>query len=156
MIAYFRSNDVYNAFPRNIYGILKIQDELCKRLELEKGYVNIIAGSSHVYERNFGDLSAFTESNILFCEEDERGFFFIETDDNGIHVSLYNKEGIQQREFHGTSASDLRDVCCFHTSNIEHAFYLGQEIMKAEIAYKNGIPYTQDKTLVLSNQCRKF
>ena len=53
MTFYFRSNDIYNAYPRSIYGVLKIQEELCKRLNVENGYVNTIAGSSHVYERNF-------------------------------------------------------------------------------------------------------
>ncbi len=149
MTAYFRSNDIYNAYPRNIYGILKIQDELCQRLNLEKGYVNTIACSAHVYERNFEDLKAFTESNILFCEEDERGYFFVETSEDGIQVTLYNREGVEQKEFQGTSANTLRDAICFHTSNIEHAFYLGQEIAKAEIAYKNNLPYIQDKELIL-------
>ncbi len=149
MTSYFRSNDLYNAYPRNIYGILKIQDELCSRLSLKKGYVNTIAGSAHVYERNFNDLKSFTDANILFCEEDERGYFFIETDLDGIHVSFYNKEGVEQRNFTSTTASSLRDAICFYTSNKEHAFYLGQELTKAEIAYQSGIPYTQDKNLIL-------
>lgn len=149
MTAYFRSNDVYNAYPRNIYGILKIQDELCKRLNLEKGYVNTIAGSTHVYERDFESLEAIANENILFCEEDERGSFFIQTREGGIQVILYNKEGVEQKEFQGESADNLRDIICFHTSNKEHAFYLGQEITKAEIAYKNNLPYVQDKELIL-------
>jgi len=155
MTAYFRSNDVYNAYPRNIYGILKIQDELCNRLGLKKGYVNTIAGSSHVYERNFQDLQNFLSDSILFCEEDERGYFFVETDVDGIHVSFYNREGVEEREFQGVSASSLRDACCFHTSNMEHAFYLGQEIQKAEIAYQNGLSYTQDKDLVFVKDKKK-
>lgn len=149
MTAYFRSNDIYNAYPRNIYGVLRIQDELCRRLNVDKGYVNTIAGSAHVYERNFEDLKPFVEGNILFCEEDERGSFYIETTEEGIHVTLYNKEGMEQKEFFGPSVSSLRDIVCFHTSNKEHAFYLGGELTKAEIAYQNGLPYVQDKTLIL-------
>lgn len=149
MTAYFRSNDLYNAYPRNIYGILKIQDELCKRLNLGKGYVNTIAGSAHIYERNFESLKYYTEANILFCEEDERGSFFIETNEEGIQVTLYDKLGMEQRKFQATSANNLRDDICFYTSNKEHAFYLVQEITKAEIAYQNGFPYVQDKALIL-------
>lgn len=149
MIAYIRANDVYNGFPRNIYGVLKIQDELCKRLQLEKGYVNTIAGSAHVYERNFGDLKSYIEGNISFCEEDERGYFFIENKDNSIDVSFYNKEGVLQRNYQGQSATELRDKCCFHVSNMDHAFYLGQELTKAEIALEEELPYVQDKKLVL-------
>ncbi len=152
MTFYFRSNDIYNAYPRSIYGVLKIQEELCKRLNVENGYVNTIAGSSHVYERNFNDLKSFTEGNILFCEEDERGYFFIETTEEGIHASFYDKEGVEQRTFQAKSAEALRDAVCFHTSNKEHASYLGQELTKAEIAYQNGLVYTQDKKLILKKQ----
>jgi len=48
LTAYLRANDIMNAFPRNIYGILKIQDVICKRLGLKKGYVQIIAGSAYI------------------------------------------------------------------------------------------------------------
>ena len=76
MIAYLRANDVYNGFPRNIYGILKIQDVLCKALGLDKGYVNTVTGSAHVYERNFLDITPYVDGHVSFCEEDERGYFF--------------------------------------------------------------------------------
>lgn len=154
MLAYIRANDVYNGFPRNIYGVLKIQDELCKRLQLEKGYVNTIAGSAHVYERNFGDLKSYIEGNISFCEEDERGYFFIENREGAIDVSFYNKEGMLQRNYQGKNATELRDKCCFHISNMDHAFYLGQELTKAEIALEEELPYIQDKKLVLRKPCK--
>lgn len=149
MIAYIRANDVYNGFPRNIYGLLKIQDELCKSLNLEKGYVNTVAGSAHVYQRNFGDIQTYVDGNVSFCEEDERGYFFIENKDECINVSFYNRDGVLEREYQGMTATSLRDKCCFHISNFDHAFYLGQELTKAEIALENDFPYVQDKKLVL-------
>lgn len=148
MIAYIRANDVYNGFPRNIYGVLKIQDELCKRLNLDKGYVNTIAGSAHVYERNFGEMANYVKGDISFCEEDERGYFYIENNEDSIDVSFYSKEGVLQRNYQGKDATSLRDKCCFHISNLDHAFYLGQELAKAEIALEEEIPYIQDKKLV--------
>ena len=54
-----------------------------------------------------------------------------------------------EREYQGFTATSLRDKCCFHISNLDHAFYLGQELMKAEIALENDFPYVQDKKLVL-------
>lgn len=152
LIAYFRANDVYNAFPRNIYGILKIQDTLCKALGVGRGYVNTIAGSAHIYERNFNDIESHIKKNISFCEEDERGYFLIENNNNEIEVSLFSKEGVLERIYRGTSATSLRSQCCFHISNLDHAFYLGQELTKAEIALENGLPYIQDKPLSLQKQ----
>ena len=152
MIAYLRANDVYNGFPRNIYGVLKIQDVLCQELGLEKGYVNTITGSAHVYERNFLDITPYVDGNISFCEEDERGYFFIENSGDTIDVSFFNKEGVLERAYQGKTATSLRDKCCFHISNLDHAFYLGQELTKAELALENDLPYVQDKPLVLTKR----
>ncbi len=149
MIAYLRANDVYNGFPRNIYGILKIQDVLCKALSLDKGYVNTVTGSAHVYERNFLDITPYVDGHVSFCEEDERGYFFIENNNGNIDVSFFNREGLLERSYQGKTATSLRDKCCFHISNLDHAFYLGQELTKAEIALENDLPYVQDRPLVL-------
>lgn len=149
MIAYLRANDVYNGFPRNIYGILKIQDVLCKALGLDKGYVNAVTGSAHVYERNFLDIVPYVDGHVSFCEEDERGYFFIENKDGNIDVSFFNREGVLERSYQGKTATSLRDKCCFHISNLDHAFYLGQELTKAEIALDNDLPYVQDKKLLI-------
>lgn len=149
MIAYLRANDVYNGFPRNIYGILKIQDVLCKALGLDKGYVNTVTGSAHVYERNFLDITPYVDGHVSFCEEDERGYFFIENNNGNIDVSFFNREGVLERSYQGKTATSLRDKCCFHISNLDHAFYLGQELTKAEIALENDLPYVQDKKLLI-------
>ena len=154
MIAYLRANDVYNGFPRNIYGILKIQDVLCKALGLDKGYVNTVTGSAHMYERNFLDITPYVDGHVSFCEEDERGYFFIENNNGNIDVSFFNREGVLERSYQGKTATSLRDKCCFHISNLDHAFYLGQELTKAEIALENDLPYVQDQPLVLKKNLR--
>lgn len=145
--AYFRFNDMLNGYPRNVYGILKVQEELCKRLNLEKGYLITTAGSAHIYSRDFNNLSKLINKNVSFCEEDPRGYFVVETKEHQIIVSFYRHDGILQRKFLGQSAEELRNKCCFLISNMDHAFYLGQELMKAEIALKNNIPYIQDREL---------
>ena len=147
MTAYLRANDIYNGFPRNIYGVLKIQEELCQRLQLKKGYVQVIAGSAHIYERNFGDIIPFLEEKKLFCNEDERGYFVIENQEDTIDVSLCNKEGVLEKKLQGKTANSLREACCELISEMDHAYYMGQELTKAEIALKTGIPYIQDREL---------
>ncbi len=155
MTAYMRSNDVMNAFPRNIYGVLKIQDVICKRLGLKKGYVQVIAGSAHIYSRDFANLGEFVDRKVCFCEEDDRGYFVIDVKDGLIEVSLYDKNGDTLKVFKGTSSIVLRDECCLYISNIRHACYLGQELMKAEIALKNGLSYVQDQPLVVKKKILK-
>ncbi len=156
LLTYFRANDIYNGYPRNIYGILKIQDNLCKKLNLEKGYVATIAGSAHVYERNFNDIYPYMtgEKKVSYCEEDERGYFVIEVKDE-IIVSFYQKNGILQRQVRGKTATELRDACCFLCENKEHAFYLAQELTKAEYALKQNLSYIQDQNLKFPKKVSK-
>lgn len=151
-LAYFRSNDMLNGYPRNIYGILKIQSELCKRLNLARGYVGTTAGSAHIYSRDFNNLSEIINKKVSFCEEDPRGYFVVDIINEQIVVSFYRHDGVLQRKFVGKTADELRSKCCFLISNMDHAFYLGQELMKAEIALKNNIPFIQDKDLPFLKQ----
>lgn len=153
LTAYLRANDVYNGWSRNIYGILKVQEELCQSLNCKKGYVNTIAGSAHVYERNFKDLEErFNNKSVSFCEEDERGYFTVQVEQDEIQVTFYNIVGEELRRFSGKTASSLRNQCTFYISNIDHAFYLGQELQKAEIALQNNLNYIQDKELDLKDK----
>lgn len=46
---YFRSCDIYNAFPFNCLGIAKLQVEIAKRLGIETGEFIIHIGSAHIY-----------------------------------------------------------------------------------------------------------
>jgi len=155
LIAYLRSNDLYNAWPRNIYGILKIQEELCKKINCKKGYVNTIAGSAHVYSRNFKDLEEkYKNRSISFCEEDERGYFTVSIENNQIKTTFYNIRGDEVISYYGKSASELRAKCTFYISNLDHAFYLGQELMKAELALKNNLSYIQDQGLNIKQKVK--
>lgn len=154
LTAYLRANDIYNGYPRNIYGILRIQEELCQRLNLKKGYVQTIAGSSHIYERNFADIIPFLEEDKLFCNEDERGYFVIENKENYIEVSFCNN-GVIERVLQGETATSLREACCSLISEMPHAYYMGQELTKAEIALKNNLPYIQDSELPIQKKLVK-
>lgn len=154
LTAFLRANDILNAFPRNIYGVLKIQDAICKKTGLKKGYVQIIAGSAHIYSRDFASLNDYLNKKISFCEEDDRGYFVIDVKDDHIEVTLYDKNGDTLKVFRGTSATRLRDECCLYVSNIRHACYLGQELMKAELALKNGLNYVQDQPLSMESSKR--
>ena len=129
---------------------MKIQEQLCQELGYKRGYVTTIAGSAHIYERDFGRLiEYFQDRNVSFCEEDERGYFTVNVEENQIKVRFYSKKGEELRNFSGTTAEELRNQCALYISNINHAIYLGQELMKAELALQNNINYTQDKKLSL-------
>jgi len=94
-----------------------------------------------------------------FFEMDQKGFFIIFVDHNKkkIVVEHYNyvredkliKTGKINQVLEGTKAEDLRKEIMRKglLSRLDHAFYLGAELQKAERALKFGLDYTQDEEL---------
>ena len=70
--------------------------------------------------------------------------------DNGkISVKHYSVESQLLRTFEGNSAREVNDLinCAQHPIDSYHSSYLGEELMKAEIALRLGIEYIQDMPL---------
>ena len=50
MTNYFRSCDIYNAFPWNCLGIVILQEQIAQRLGIETGEFIVHIGSAHIYK----------------------------------------------------------------------------------------------------------
>jgi thymidylate synthase len=50
MVVYFRSNDIYAAWPSNAYGLIKLMEYVAKKLRVEVGQFTIISNKAHIYE----------------------------------------------------------------------------------------------------------
>ena len=146
LTAYFRSNDMFKAWPQNAFGLLKIQKEIAVELNLRIGKMVIISCSAHIYERDLADAQKVIEKNKpkLECEIDPRGNFVIEVSNGEIVVKHVNSEGLFLQEFRGKSASELRDKISRFVSDTTHAIYLGSELYRAEQALKNKTEFIQD------------
>jgi thymidylate synthase len=151
LTAYFRSNDMYRAWPQNAYGLLKIQKEIADSLHLRLGKLAIISCSAHIYERDFLDAKKMLEKykSKLECEVDPRGNFIIEVIKNEIIVKHADVEGNFLQEFRGKSLSEIKDQIIGFITDPAHAVYLGIELYKAEICLKKQISYIQDKELLI-------
>ncbi len=152
---YIRSNDMFLGWPENAFGVLALQkliiDEVNKKnpeLKLQKGSVIIISASAHIYERNWEEAKEILRKNPkLQCAWDPRGNFIINVSEGLIKV--YNSADPINLKWEGKTARELIDRMLFYVSQIPHAAYLGQELMKAETALKNNIKYIQDSPLNL-------
>ena len=144
--AYFRSNDMYRAWPQNAYGLLKIQKEVAETLGLLIGKMVIISCSAHIYERDFLETQKMIEKNKpgLECEIDPRGNFVIEIKDEEIVVKHVDDEGVFLQEFRGKNARELRDKISRFVSDTTHGIYLGSELYRAEQALINKTEFIQD------------
>ena len=82
---------------------------------------------------------------------DPNGLFVITTEPPEIVVRHYSTQMLPLHEMRGRNASSLllgllrEDL----VSQLSHAGYLGQELEKAQLAMKAGVPYQQDRPLKL-------
>ena len=49
LIAYFRSQDVGQAWPQNVYGLYRLQQHIAKEVDAEPGTLTTISASAHIY-----------------------------------------------------------------------------------------------------------
>lgn len=49
---FFRSCDIYNAFPFNMLGIAKLQKKIADEVGVKCGSFSIVIGSAHIYNKN--------------------------------------------------------------------------------------------------------
>lgn len=150
LTVYIRSNDMFMAWPENVFGILALQDLIIKEankknpeLNLKTGPIITISCSAHIYERNWEEAKGILKENSqLQCAWDPRGNFVIEVSNAAINV--YNASDPVNLRWQGKSAQEILDQMIFYASQSSHAAYLGSELAKAEFALKNNLKYIQE------------
>lgn len=168
MTSYIRSNDMYEAWPRNAFALRRLQGdivgEISKETKLNIGTLTIISGSAHIYEKNWIDAKEITEKyrkhnlvsagplgNLANFKEDPKGNFLINIKNEKIEVTHTDTSGNPVNKYKGKIAAELIAQLANNkvVSEISHALDLGSELQKAEISLKTGKQYTQDKPLQL-------
>lgn len=152
LTVYFRSHDMFSAYPRNLLALRKVQKELADPLKLNLGPLVCISGSAHLYKKNWEQIKNILEENDqLFCQMDPRGNMLITID--GDHIKIIHKtvEGKELAQYTGKSAKVILNKMFqdLAISDIRHAMDVGEQLAHAELALKYGLPFEQDHPLDL-------
>lgn len=160
MTAYFRSNDMYNAWPLNAFALRKLQSEIAKQLEVEMGALVTISNMAHIYEHNYSDAEKIVKDNFTpGCEWDPRGNFQIELQGDEIVVRLMTPRGneeLKEWRIDGKSHKAAHELCYqiidrdLAVSVLGNAADLARQLERAETAVKLGLKYNQDNPLDFS------
>jgi thymidylate synthase len=160
LVATLRSNDMFEAWPENAFGLRMLQDLVYK--EIVKTYPEIKLGdlvmhslSAHIYDDAWEDAKQVIEKHYNRVVphprnvRDFRGNFIIKVENKEIVVEHYSPDEILLNTYKGKTAMPIylrmsRDGA---VSVVSHALYLGTELQKAETAIKFGFEYTQDQEL---------
>jgi thymidylate synthase len=151
MTAYFRSHDVYRAWPENAFALRKLQKFLAGRVgSKELGDLVIFSQSAHIYEDCWPKAEDMLRDRLRemkgakYFKRDARGNFVIRLEGKLIHVYHYSPHGNLINSFRGRSADKLLEEMGPYISLIDHALYLGKELARAEAALRLDLPYGQD------------
>ncbi|RLE61252.1 MAG: hypothetical protein DRJ35_01035 [Thermoprotei archaeon] len=155
--AYFRSHDIYSAWPINAYGQIvlasKIAEHISKRTgkEIKIGYVTIISSSAHIYEHDWKNAEKVLEKHFKEVSKafvtDPRGNFIIKVENDEIVVEHRDWEGTIVQVYRDRDPVRLLGSMALDSllSMPSHAAYLAREIFRAYFALKEGKDYIQDK-----------
>ena len=148
---YIRSSDVFRAWPLNAFGLRKLQKIVAEGLGVDMGPLTIIGSSSHIYQDCWNDTKEILKEHYKETNSfsDLRGYYTVTLKQGEIFVSHYSSGSELLKEYFGVSAREInnRINSSQHPVDSYHSSYLGEELMKAQIALENGLEYTQDSSL---------
>ena len=151
LTVYFRSHDMTQGWPENAYGCAAIQKEIAEGIGIKPGIITIISSSAQIYNTYYKQaeemLAKFRKPEHIFM--DPRGNFIINIVDDKITITrIHPENNLELEKIEGKTAEEIRQKLA-HAGDINtsHSLYLGMELMKAELALKNNIPYIQDRPL---------
>src|SRR3990167_1865536 len=156
LTAYFRSNDMYGAWPLNAFALRKLQKNIADELEVKIGPLITISNMAHIYEHDFASVKTLvSEHDSPSCEWDPRGNFVIEVKGTKIMVRLISPDGNKELGswgIDGTIPKAARELSFLiekdlAISAIGNAIYLGRQLERAETAVKLSLDFKQDSSL---------
>ncbi len=155
LTAYFRSNDMFNAWPLNVFALRKLQFDFALRIGKKPGYLTTISNCAQVYESNYKDVQDIIGAykGETFCTPDPRSTLIIEVENNEIIVRHMTPDGNEQLNEYRFNAKvrkaslKIMDALLINEvfSNPFQIADIAIELAKAEYCVKNNLPFVQDR-----------
>jgi len=155
LTAYFRSNDMFGAWPLNCFALCHLQNQLADRIGKKSGPLTTISHCAHIYDNALAEASrVVSENDKLACRTDLRGNFVIEAVGQEIMVKHLSPNGLVLNEYRqdatvNNAAQKLanRLVQELSLSDLSHALDLGAQLARAEESIRHHLKFTQDRPL---------
>ena len=151
LTVYIRSNDMFRAWPLNAFGLRKLQKNIAEGLGVDIGTLTTMSCSAHIYQDNWQDTKEILKEyyKIENNFSDSRGYYTIALKEGKIRAEHYSPKSELLKIYEGMTAREINDHInsSQHPNNNFHSSYLGEELMKAQIALELGLSYIQDQVL---------
>lgn len=148
-----RSNDMFDAWPRNAFALRKLQKMVAEKASLEVGPMVTTSISAHIYEHSFktarDTVNKHYRGGLLPFDQDKfSGYFAVKVEDGEIHLQHHLLDGRPTvYKFSGKKSQTLyRQLThenLIHTP--DHLAYIGHQLARAEECLKSGQEFVQDE-----------
>jgi thymidylate synthase len=145
LTAAFRTHNALDAWLLNLYGLMRLQEEVAQRAGLPQGAITVFSHSISIDPRELDRALEVAGKRTWKMHLDPMGYFRVSLDGGEIFVE-HRYEDVTLTEYRGRTAMALqhqiaRDLA---VSDINHAMYLGRQLARAEAALKEGKEFVQD------------
>ena len=155
LTAYFRSNDMFAAWPQNAFALRKLQTEIADRINKKVGNLTTISHTAFIDDGDLVRAEKIVEENRrMFCQPDPRGSLVVEVEKSDIVVKHLSPESKVLAEYkvdgeQPKAAMKMAQTLLKHRviSKVGHALDIGEQLGRAEDAIKLGKKFEQDKQL---------
>ena len=156
-----RSHDIFKAAIPNAFGLRTLQRRIAEELGFTMGVLQITSQSAHIYEGDWDNAKKLVacvwwerEPDLVFRPEkqaDPRGMVVMQIQGNEIIAGVKTPTGDDLIELRGKTAKEVaaKIAQLDLLSRTDHLMDIAMELQKAEIAKQKGVPYIQDRPLVL-------
>jgi thymidylate synthase len=141
----FRTHNSLDAWMKNFYGLMRVQNEVCDKLGMKPGAVTIISQSISIDPKRLDIAKSIADTRNFTINMDPNGNFHIDVENGEIIVRHFCR-GVQIGEYRDKKAVKLQHElyrdCAI--SDINHAIYIGRMLEKAEQCLKTGAEFIQE------------
>lgn len=132
MVAYFRAQEVYRAWPMNVAGLRYFQGKLSEQAKVRIGELTIISGSAQIYDRDFPNVDLYLRkqfpSKARIAWDAKGNWNFSKQGDNYI-IEHFSDEKLLQR-WECKSIREVEKRVTPFIGSVSHALYIGRQIEK--------------------------
>jgi thymidylate synthase len=147
LTATFRTHNSLDAWMKNFYGLMRVQNEVCGRTGMQPGAITVISQSISVDPKRLDIAKSIADTKNFTVCMDPNGNFHIDIDiEEGEIVVRHFCHGIQIGEYRDRKAVKLQHElyrdCTL--SDVNHAMYLGRMLERAEQCLKSDSEFIQE------------
>lgn len=146
MTAVYRTHNAIDAWLKNIYGLMKVQQMVSEQTGIACGTLTVISQSISIDPSRYDHAKRVCDAKGFEVNLDPNGHFTFAVEENKIVVRHFSPDGQKINEYRGAKAERLQHElyrdCAI--SDIGHAIYVGRQLSRAEECLKSGRSFEEE------------